>query len=230
MQDVVKDALKLDTLKAVLAELVGTFFLTLAALLAGTPYAVGLVLAALVYAIGAVSGCHINPAVTAGLMAARQIPVVKGLFYILAQFLGALIAAFTSFAVGTPLPDYKSGSGLGEFLGAGLLVFVVMAVVGKQIPIPASGVAVGAALAAALLTTGGILNPAVAFAMSETLSSATWATILGGIAFALLYRLLAPESESEESEQPQEDEAQSAPSKPDFIQERETRSYMRSGD
>ena len=51
-------------IKSALAELVGTFFLTLAALISGTPYIVGVTLGVFVYAIGAISGCNLNPAVS----------------------------------------------------------------------------------------------------------------------------------------------------------------------
>src|ERR671923_156140 len=63
MGTMIRKFLTVDTLKAGMAELVGTFFLTLAALIAGTPYAVALTLAAFVYAIGTISGCIINPAI-----------------------------------------------------------------------------------------------------------------------------------------------------------------------
>lgn len=49
--------------KSALAKLVETFFLTLAALVSGTPYAIGLTLDIFMYAIGALSGCNLNPAV-----------------------------------------------------------------------------------------------------------------------------------------------------------------------
>ena len=73
-----KDFRYSELYKATLAELVGTFFLALAALLSGSPFAVGLTLAAFVYAIGDISGCNINPAVTVGLLARRKLPVLWG--------------------------------------------------------------------------------------------------------------------------------------------------------
>jgi len=73
-----------QTLQAALAELVGTFSLALAALLAPTPstaLAVGLTLAAFVYALGDISGCNVNPAVTLGLVVTRRLPPVVGVLY-----------------------------------------------------------------------------------------------------------------------------------------------------
>src|ERR671923_392069 len=92
MGTMIRKFLTVDTLKAGLAELVGTFFLTLAAMIAGTPFAVGLTLAAFVYAIGTISGCNINPGVTVGLMAGRRLPIVQGILYLIAQVAGALLA------------------------------------------------------------------------------------------------------------------------------------------
>ena len=79
----------------VLAELFGTFILTLVALLAvketGSLY-VGLALAVLVLAVGAVSGSHVNPAVTFGLWAMRRLKTILVPFYWGAQFLGAMLS------------------------------------------------------------------------------------------------------------------------------------------
>lgn len=205
-----RDLLKPETLKALAAELVGTCFLTLAALLAGTPYAVALTLAAFVYAIGNISGCQLNPAVTAGLVAARRLPVLNGILNVLAQLAGALLAAALSFAVGDPLPDYQAGAPLAEFFGFGFLLLTVMAVSDKYVPQAGSGIAIGAALAAGLLTSKGILNPAVAVAMSEALSPAVWATVLSGVAFALLFTLIAPKEQAQASEEQERQVEQSS--------------------
>jgi len=192
-----KDFAKFETYQAILAELVGTGLLTLAALLAGTPYAVALILAALVYAVGPISGAHLNPAVTLGLLVVRRLPVAKGALYLVAQVAGALLAARVAPFAGS-LGDYRAGRPVGEFVGAGLLVFTVVAVSDKWVPKAGGGVAIGAALAAGLLLSGGVLNPAVALAMGLGSTPAIWAAALGGIAFAALFDLLSAKQGAQE--------------------------------
>ncbi len=190
------DIFDLTTQRAVLAELVGTFFLTLAALVSGTPYAVGLTLAAFVYAIGDISGCNINPAVTIGLVTARRLPFWKGVYYIIAQLEGALLALLVASRIGGLAAHYAPANPWGEFFGVGFLVLTVVALSHGYVPKSGSGIAIGAALTAGLVTTKGILNPAVAVAMGQALSPGVWATALGGVLFALLFRFYAPKDES----------------------------------
>lgn len=175
--------------KAAFAEFIGTFFLTLAALLGGTPYAVGLTLASFVYAVGSISGAHLNPAVTIGLLVNRSITASTGTLYIAAQILGALLARSLGNLIGVLAPYYFAANSLAEFIGFGILMLTVMAVYEKNIPKAGSGIAIGAALTAGLLISKGILNPAVAIAMNQTLSAATWATVLSGVVFTVLFRL-----------------------------------------
>lgn len=185
-----RDLGKVATYQALLAELIGTGLLTLVALLAGTPYAVALVLAALVYALGPISGAQLNPAVTLGLLVARRLPALKGLLYLLAQGAGALLAGKIAPSIGD-LGNYHAGRPVGEFVGAGLLVLTVVAVSDKWVPQAGAGVAIGAALGAGLLLSGGVLNPAVALALGLGRSPALWAAALGGVAFAALFDLLS---------------------------------------
>jgi aquaporin Z len=200
------DLKKAATYQAILAELVGTGLLTLAALLAGTPYAVALILAALVYGLGPISGAQLNPAVTLGLLVARRQPVVKGVLYLVAQVAGALLAAKVAPAIGD-LGSYSAGKPVGEFVGAGLLVLTVVAVSDKWVPKAGGGVAIGAALGAGLLLSNGVLNPAVALAMGLGRSPALWAAALGGVAFAALFDLLSAKQgqEQQEGEKQEED-------------------------
>lgn len=182
------------TLLAALSELVGTFFLAWAAMSVAAPFtafAVGLVLLVFVYAIGGISGCHLNPGVTVGLVAARAFPLAEGVLYIGAQVVGAWLArlALASGAVGG-LGAYHSGSGIAEFLGIGILMLAVSAVTEKRVTSAGSGVAVGPALAAGLLVSGGVLNPAIALAMGLGSTPALWSPLLGGAAFALLFTVL----------------------------------------
>src|SRR5918912_2453270 len=55
--------------------------------------AFGLTVMAMIYAIGPISGCHINPAVTVGLLAAGRMPAGQGGSYIVAQLLGGVAGA-----------------------------------------------------------------------------------------------------------------------------------------
>src|SRR2546423_4992570 len=91
-------------MKKYLAEFVGTFVLVFggvgSAVLAGdkigflgVSIAFGLTLLTMAYAIGSISGCHINPAVTVGLLVSRKIEAKDALGYIVAQILGAIVAA-----------------------------------------------------------------------------------------------------------------------------------------
>ena len=189
MDTILRSFFNRDTQIAALAELVGTFFLTLAALLGGSPYAVGLTLGALVYAIGNVSGCHINPAVTVGLMSGRHFPVGTGVFYIVAQIVGALLARLLAGLIGD-IPQGGNAAGItAEFFGFGLLMLTVAAVTtDKRVPAAGSGIAIGAALTGALLWSKGILNPAVALVI-DPLSAATWATLLSAFLLTNLFRL-----------------------------------------
>lgn len=177
-----------------LSEFVGTFFLALAALSVPAPFtifAVGIVLLVAVYVMGPISGAHLNPAVTIGLIAARQFPFGDGILYIVAQIAAALVAkvVVSQRWIGT-WGSYSSAGIVAEFIGFGILMLAVAAVTEKRVTAAGSGVAVGPALMAGLFISGGVLNPAVAIAMGLTTSPAVWITPLSGIAFALLYVLL----------------------------------------
>ncbi|WP_210484263.1 MIP family channel protein [Microvirga antarctica] len=78
--------------------------------------AFGLSVMAMIYTIGPISGCHINPAVTLGLLAAGRLPVSQAIGYIVAQFIGGAIGAFILYAiVSGKLAGYDlATSGLGQ--------------------------------------------------------------------------------------------------------------------
>ena len=91
-------------MKRYVAELVGTFVLVFggcgSAVLAGDKigfagvfFAFGLSLLAMVYAIGPISGCHINPAVTLGVLLSKKMQPRYAAGYLVAQVIGAILAA-----------------------------------------------------------------------------------------------------------------------------------------
>ena len=81
----------------------------------GIAFAFGMVLLVLVYAIGPISGCHVNPAVTIAMLLAKKIPARDALAYIGMQCLGALAGAGLLFAVASGVSGYDIASdGLGQ--------------------------------------------------------------------------------------------------------------------
>lgn len=97
-----------DLLKKAIAECLGTFVLVffacgVAALTGGnlvpTALAFGLVIVAMAYSIGRISGCHINPAVSLGCFLAKRMTLKEFLVYIAAQFVGGFLGALAIFGI-----------------------------------------------------------------------------------------------------------------------------------
>ena len=216
---------------AAIAELVGTFILVyggtavavgaiLARPTAGPPYdslavalAFGLALAAVVAAVGHVSGGHVNPAVTLGMAATKKFPWQFVPHYVVAQLVGAVLAALATWVTfggagarsEAKLAATYPAQGVGdlqafvvEIFITFILVFVVMAVATDQrAPAAIAPIAVGFALAVGVFiagpVTGGSVNPARSLGpmiVAGDLSS-VWLYILGpiigGVLAALLY-------------------------------------------
>ena len=108
------------------AELIGTFWLTFAgcgsAVLAaawpqlgigflGVSLAFGLSVVTMAYAIGHISGCHLNPAVTVGLAAGGRFPTKEVLPYIVAQVIGAIIGAGVLYLIASGRIGFSLASG-----------------------------------------------------------------------------------------------------------------------
>lgn len=75
--------------------------------LLGVSFAFGLSVLTMAYAIGHISGCHLNPAVTIGLWAGRRFPLRDVLPYIVAQVCGATLAAVVLYLVASGKSDYS---------------------------------------------------------------------------------------------------------------------------
>jgi aquaporin Z len=108
------------------AELIGTFWLVLggcgSAVLAaafpgvgigllGVSLAFGLTVLTMAYAIGPISGCHLNPAVSVGLWAAGRFPITQLAPYIVAQVLGAILAGATLYLIASGKPGFDLAAG-----------------------------------------------------------------------------------------------------------------------
>ena len=215
---------------AYIVEFVGTFFLVLAicgTISAGAPQGAvltnvalvhTLVLMAMVYAIGSISGCHVNPAVTLALLTIRKISGRDAGIYIACQLAGGVVAGLVVswfFNVrgglvdfGTPaVADvYLDGGNaflamLVEAAGAFLLMWAVMGTaVNPAAPKGVAGIAIGGALGVGVLifgpVTGASFNPARWFgpALASGNFTDAWlyivGPILGAVAAVLLYRLV----------------------------------------
>ncbi|MBV8835599.1 MAG: aquaporin Z [Alphaproteobacteria bacterium] len=108
------------------AEAIGTFWLTFAGCgsavlaaafpqvgigLVGVSLAFGLTVLTMAYAIGHVSGCHLNPAVTVGLAAGGRFPAGQILPYIAAQLVGAIVGAAILYLIASGAPGFDLAKG-----------------------------------------------------------------------------------------------------------------------
>ena len=178
-------------LKKLVAELVGTYGLVLVSVATGmvdeisggrvTPVgggiAVGLMVAAMIYTFGSVSGAHINPAVTLAFALNRQIDWKTALLYLPAQLAGAVLSSLTLYLLlgpvvvaGATLPAAGVPQSLVmEFILAFFLMAVIMAVsLDRKIAGPVAAFAIGGTVALEIIFAGPIsgasMNPARSFA------------------------------------------------------------------
>jgi aquaporin Z len=187
---------------------------------AGVALAFGLTLLALAYAIGPVSGCHINPAVTLGVLLSRGMTATEAAYYWVAQFAGGIAGAavlqlltsgfgdMTDQTGALGANDYGATISLGgalvlEVLLTFVFVAVILLVTGKSATPGFAGLAIGLALTAVHLIgiplTGTSVNPArslgpALFAGGEPLAH-VWlfllAPMVGGALAVVVARLLA---------------------------------------
>jgi aquaporin Z len=132
-----------------------------------TAFAFGLVLMALVYAIGPISGCHINPAVTIGFLVAGKISVADAISYWISQVVGAIVGAaalfgtfhlaahYSASTVGLGTDGYGSNSMIGVKAGGAfiaevvltfLFVFVILATTRRSSNATVAGLVIGLTL------------------------------------------------------------------------------------
>ena len=215
----------MNNMKKYAAEFIGTFVLVLFACgvagqicdgsisgLIGTALAFGLVIVAMAYSIGNVSGCHINPAVSIAMLVSKKISLKDFCGYIVAQFLGATAGAALLYAIvgdSTKLGAnglYQDNPWL-SFIIEVILTFVfviaILGVTSKSENGSVAGLVIGGALVLVHLLgisfTGTSVNPARTFGpavFAGTLGT-YWvfllAPLVGGILAALVYEYLAEE-------------------------------------
>ncbi len=78
---------------------------------AGVALAFGLTVLTMAFAIGHISGCHLNPAVTLGLVAGKRFPATEAIPYILAQVVGAIAAAAVLFVIASGKAGFSTAAG-----------------------------------------------------------------------------------------------------------------------
>jgi aquaporin Z len=199
------------------AEAVGTFWLVFAgcgsAVLAagesgvgigwlGVSLAFGLTVVTMAYAIGHVSGCHLNPAVTIGLVVGGRVPAGDLAHYIAAQLLGAVAAAGVLYMIAAGGPDFDVSAGFAangygehspggystlaaffaEFVLTAIFLFVIMGSTDARAPAGLAPIAIGLCLVLIHLVGIPITNTSV-----NPARSTGPALFVGGWALAQLW-------------------------------------------
>jgi aquaporin Z len=212
--------------KKYLAELIGTFVLvffgTGSAVIAGKSIGVlgialafGIAVLVMVYAIGSISGCHINPAITLAMLVNGKIGSRDAAMYIVAQCIGAIIASVLLFAIMSGNPAYniatdglgQNGYGIaspgGYSLVSGLIAEVILTFIflmvifgatSRAAPAGFAGIAIGLSLTTVhlvgIMITGTSVNPArslgPALIVGGTALSQLWLFIVAPVIGALI--------------------------------------------
>jgi aquaporin Z len=179
-----------------MAEFVGTFWLVLggcgsAVLAAGFPktgigflgvaLAFGLTLLTMAYAIGHISGCHINPAVSVGLWAGGRFPAAEVIPYIVAQVIGGIVATGVLYVIASGTAGFDvsagfasngygahspGGYGLGsaavcEVVMTLMFIFVIMGATDKRVPAGFAPIPIGLVLTLIHLISIPVTNTSV---------------------------------------------------------------------
>jgi aquaporin Z len=215
------------------AEFIGTFWLVLGGCgsavlsaafpdvgigLLGVAFAFGLTVLTMAYAIGHISGCHLNPAVSIGLWAGGRFPANKLLPYIIAQCLGAIVAGGVLYLIVSGKADFTTiggfaSNGYGEHSPGGysllaalvtevvmtlMFLFIILSVTHKNAPSGFAGLAIGLSLTLIHLisipVTNTSVNPArslgVAIYVGDWAIGQLWLFWVAPIAGALLGALI----------------------------------------
>ena len=207
-------------MKQVVAEVFGTFALVFAGTGAivindmtngtvthvGIALTFGLIVLAMIYALGDISGAHLNPAVTLGFWVARRFPAPMIMPYVLAQCSGALLASLLVYwlfpthpTMGATHPAGSSSqSFVLEMVLTTILMFVILAVsTGAKEKGITAGIAIGAVIALEALFAGPIsgasMNPArsLAPALVSMKLENLWIYVLGSVAGAMIAVLVS---------------------------------------
>ncbi|AWM88121.1 aquaporin Z [Microvirga sp. 17 mud 1-3] len=199
------------------AEAVGTFWLTFAGCgsavisaafpqvgigLLGVALAFGLSVLTMAYAIGHISGCHLNPAVTVGLAAGGRFPAKDIAPYVIAQVVGAIVAAAVLYVIARGAPGFDlakgfAANGYGEHSPGGytlvsglvaevvltmMFLFIIMGATHGKAPVGFAPIAIGLALTLIHLVGIPITNTSV-----NPARSTGPALFVGGWALAQLW-------------------------------------------
>ena len=176
----------------------------------GVALTFGLIVMAMVYATGHLSGAHINPAVTLAFTVSRHFPAREALAYVSAQLAGATAAALVLLAIwtdqpaelGATVPAVAAGSALVyETIMSAFLMFVIMAVATDTRAVGAgAAIAIGGTVGLAALFGGSVsgasLNPARS--LGPAIAAGEWSDfwvyvagpLLGAVAGAAAYQLV----------------------------------------
>lgn len=203
--------------KKYVAEALGTFWLTFAGCgsaviaagfpnvgigLLGVSLAFGLSVVTMAYAIGHISGCHLNPAVTVGLAVGGRFPGAQVVPYVVAQVVGAIVAAGLLYAVARGAPGFDLAGGFAangygahspgkydlvsafliEVVMTMMFLFIIMGATHGKAPVGFAPLAIGLALCLIHLVSIPVTNTSV-----NPARSTGPALIVGGWALGQLW-------------------------------------------